>query len=82
MGLDLRIPPSYTEEQVRELIESWVQEETGIDFEYSIATDILPPSEIDDDEKTWWHTFKSTIGKFSDYSTEIFSAGTDSRYFR
>ncbi|XP_046354328.2 aminoacylase-1B-like [Haliotis rufescens] len=83
LSFDIRMPPSVDVIKFENQIKAWCQE-AGEDVTYDFVikdtnTKTAPISKQD----PWWNAFSSTLERLGvEYKTEIFPAGTDSRFTR
>eukprot|EP01091_Cochliopodium_minus_P002748 TRINITY_DN125_c0_g1_i1.p1 TRINITY_DN125_c0_g1~~TRINITY_DN125_c0_g1_i1.p1 ORF type:complete len:413 (+),score=115.41 TRINITY_DN125_c0_g1_i1:51-1289(+) len=81
LGVDIRIPPTYTDEQFEEIIKKWL-DYPEVTHHYQYRAPIIPASDISDKNK-WYSTFRETCITLGIKTTlEIFPAATDSRFLR
>ncbi|XP_046582533.1 aminoacylase-1-like [Haliotis rubra] len=83
LSFDIRIPPTVDVVKFENQIKTWC-EEAGEDVTYEFvikdtSSHTVPITKDD----PWWNAFSSTLEKLGvEYKTEIFPAGTDSRFTR
>eukprot|EP01126_Amoeba_proteus_P057327 TRINITY_DN7289_c1_g1_i13.p1 TRINITY_DN7289_c1_g1~~TRINITY_DN7289_c1_g1_i13.p1 ORF type:complete len:332 (-),score=52.94 TRINITY_DN7289_c1_g1_i13:64-1059(-) len=81
MGMDIRIPPSVPLEEIHNMLSDWTQDE-GLSFQFYSKIDSHNLTALDE-SNSWWACFQNTMKDMNCVvETEIFPAGTDSRFFR
>ncbi|XP_019854695.1 PREDICTED: aminoacylase-1A-like [Amphimedon queenslandica] len=83
--IDLRVTPLQDMKEFKDMIHAWLKDAAGDDFEieWLHKDDHAHPTSIDESKNPWWKKFKNTCDTLGmKLETEIFPAGTDSRYLR